>query len=139
MPANQAQSAAAGAATTGVRVGASASGEEDVAVLTLDDRGMVRDCNRSGETLFNYRRSELVWRHVSMLLPQLVDLNLVHNGEPNPQLRFLSRVGRHFQAVTRDGERFASELFLNLLDDTGHGRLSLIVRPVADASRNVER
>jgi PAS domain S-box-containing protein len=105
---------------------------EDMAVLVLDSRGMIRDCNRTGETLFGYRRGELAWRHVSMLLPQLAELDLVPNGQPNPHLRFLNRIGRHFEAATRDGERFACALFLNLLDSTGQGRLSLLVRPVED-------
>jgi PAS domain S-box-containing protein len=105
---------------------------KDVAALTLDDRGMVCDCNRAGEALFRYSRSELVWRHVSMVLPQLAGLEMMANGEPNPRLRFLCRIGRQFQAVTHDGRRFASELFLSLLDSKGHGRLSLIVRPIED-------
>lgn len=117
MPANQPQSVGAG---------------EDVAALTLDERGMICDCNCSSETLFKYRRSEMVWRHVSMLLPQLAELEVMQNHQPNTHLRFLSRIGRHFQAVTQDGAPFASELFLNLLDSTGHGRLSLIVRPVGN-------
>ena len=102
---------------------------EDVASLTLDDHGLVCDCNRAGEALFKYRRSELVWKHVSMLLPQLVDFELMQNGQPNPQLRFLCRIGRYFQAVPKEGAHFPSELFLNRLNNKGKSRLSLIVRP----------
>lgn len=131
MPANHLRAAAAGAAT-GRRSAMSAGSQEDVAALTLDDRGMVCDCNHAGETLFKYRRSEMVWRHVSLLLPQLAGLDLVQDGQPNPRLRFLCRIGRHFQAVTRDGAHFASEIYLNVLDTAGHGRLSLIVRPAPD-------
>ena len=134
-PARVPQRAATGAVGTDRGGRATPSAVEpftDVAALTLDDRGMVCDCNRAGETLFRYARSELVWRHVSMLLPQLAGLEMMANGEPNPRLRFLCRIGRKFHAVTRDGRRFASELFLSLLDNKGHGRLSLIVRPVED-------
>lgn len=100
-----------------------------MAVLRLNDRGMIRDCNRAIETLFNYRRSELVWRHVSILLPQLAEMALLQDGQPNPRLRFQCRIGRHFQALTRDGEQFASELFINFLGSTENSRLLLIVRP----------
>ncbi len=100
-----------------------------MAVLRLNDRGMIRDCNRAIETLFNYRRSELVWRHVSILLPQLAEMTLLQDGQPNPRLRFQCRIGRHFQALTRDGEQFASELFINFLGSTENSRLLLIVRP----------
>lgn len=107
---------------------------DDMAALTLDERGMILDCSHGAETLFKYRRSELVWRHVSMLLPQLAELDLMPNGQPNPRLRFLCRIGRHVQAMTRDGDRFASDLFFNVLDATAHGRLSLIVRPAEDTA-----
>jgi len=109
-----------------------AGSEEHVAVLRLDASGMVRDCNRASEALFKYRRSELVWRPVSMLLPQLAAWELVQNGQPNPQLKFLCRISRRFQAVTRDGRQFATELFFNLLNSAGRGGLSLIVRPPAE-------
>ncbi|MDD5296417.1 MAG: hypothetical protein PHU46_05835 [Rhodocyclaceae bacterium] len=102
----------------------------DVAALTLDDSGMIWHCNRAGEALFKYRRPQLVWRHVSLLLPQFSDLELTLNGQPNPRLRFLCHIGHQFRAVTHNGERFAAELFLNLLDSNARAHLSLIVRPV---------
>jgi hypothetical protein len=107
---------------------------EGVAALRLNDRGLVCDCNSAAEALFKYRRGELAWRHVSMLLPQLAEMELMQNGLPNSRLRFLCRIGRRFQAVAQDGERFASELFLNFFDNIGHGRLSLIVRPAVETS-----
>jgi PAS domain-containing protein len=97
---------------------------------------MIRDCNRAGEALFKYRRRELVWRHVSMLVPQLATSDLMQDGQPNPRLRFLNRIGRRFEAVAHDGERFATDLFLNLLDSTGTGRLSLILHLVEDTTGN---
>jgi PAS domain-containing protein len=107
---------------------------EDVAVLTLDELGMVRDCNRGGELLFRYHHGELVWRHISLLLPELADLQLMPDGEPNPRLRYFCRVGRHLQAVTHDGGGFACELYFNVLDnDPGHDRLVLVVRRTDEA------
>jgi hypothetical protein len=131
MPTNQVLSVAPAGGRRSVIAGGA---REDMAVLTLDDRGMICDCDRASETLFRYRRSELVWQHVSMLLPQLAGLELMSNGQPNPRLRFLCHIGRHFQAVTQDGEHFASELFLNVLDNMGRSRLLLIVRPAEAAS-----
>jgi hypothetical protein len=91
---------------------------------------MIRDCNSSCEALLGYRRRELAWRHVSMLLPKLAQVDLIQNGEPNPHLRFLCRIGQRFQVVPRDREQFAGDLFLNRLD--GRDRLSLIIRPADD-------
>lgn len=117
----------------GKRGGGGAAVEDDVAALTVDARGMIRYCNRAGESLFKYRRSELAWRHVSLLLPELADVDLLENGEVNSRLRFLYHIGRPFRALTQQGERFDGELFLNVLDSSGGGRLSLIVRPSTPA------
>lgn len=105
---------------------------EAEAVLMLDGRGMIFDCNGAGEALFKYRRSELIWQNISTLLPELADIELVQDGQPNAHLRFLCRIGRRFQLLAKDGECVPSELFLNLLDGKGHGRLSLIVCPVEE-------
>lgn len=134
MPANQAQSSTTCRATAGSRVGVSAGAEQDMAVLTLDDRGMVYSCNRAGEALFKYRLRELVCRHISILLPRLADLELMQNGQPNPRLRFLCHIGVQFRATTQNGGSFASELFFNCLDGKGNARSSLIVRPVKEAA-----
>jgi hypothetical protein len=107
---------------------------DDAAALILNDQGMICDCNLASEMLFKYRRGELVWRPVSMLLPQLLEVDLLENGEPNPHLRFLCHIGRQFEVVAQDGERFACELFLNFLGSAEHRRLSLIVRPVKTAT-----
>jgi hypothetical protein len=137
MRANPIQSVAARAASTDGHVGAAAVGKapgaSDPVSLILDNRGMIRDCSGDSETLFKYRHDELIKRHVSLLLPELETLELVRNGEPNHRLRFQCRIGHHFAAVTRDGVHFASKLFLNLLDSSGEGRLSLIVRPTDPA------
>ena len=111
---------------------------EDMAVLTLDGRGMICDCNRAGENLFKYHRNALVWRAISMLLPELAGVALMESGQPNARLRFLCRIGHQFQAVAQDGESFTSALCLNLLDSAGYGRLSLIVSPAGDCALRSE-
>ncbi|MDD5175552.1 MAG: hypothetical protein PHQ05_03890 [Sterolibacterium sp.] len=134
MSAYQAQSVVANAAIVVRRSLIATCTVENMAALALDDRGMIRDCNRASEVLFEYRRRELIWRHVSMLLPQLAELELMQNGQPNPRLRFLCRAGYRYQAVTQNGLRFASKLFFNHLDNAGQGGLSLIVRPTEEVS-----
>lgn len=136
MFANQAQSAAASAATADCRSLAPDGTGEAIAALTLDDRGMIFNCSRASGVLFKYNCSELLCRPVSLLLPQLADWDLIQNGLVNPRLRFLCHIGHYFQAVTQDGEHFASELFFNRLNSTGHGGLMLVVRPVIGGSRH---
>ena len=97
--------------------------------MTLNQRGTICDCNNTSEALFRYHRSELIERQVSLLLPQLAGLELIKNGQVNPRLGYLCRIGRRFQAMTQHGENFACRLYLNLLDNKQHGDLSLIVCP----------
>ena len=123
---------AIGSVTSGRRPPVPVGAGEGAAALALDGRGVICDCDRAGEMLFNYRRSEMVWHHVSMVLPQLSHLSLIRDGQVDPRLHFLSRIGRPFAAATRDGRNFACELFFNVLDGSGRGRVSLIVRQVGE-------
>lgn len=107
---------------------------DELAVLILDEGGRIRHCNPAGESLFKYSRQELVWRPVSLLLPQLAEMDLMSHGRINPRLRFLSRIGRRFQGRARDGEWFHTEIFVNTLGGADSPRLSLIVRPAGKAS-----
>ena len=102
--------------------------ENSVLTLWLDNQGIVRDVDGPCETLFDYRRGELVARHVSMLVPELAELDLAPDGEPNATLRFHSRIGVRFQARKRCGERFLCDLFLNRSYSTESPRLRLLLR-----------
>ena len=97
----------------------------DLAVLTLDDMGVIRDSSRACEQVFGYLPDELVGRHVSMLLPQLPDTELVQEGRINSRLAHLCHCAFSFQARRRDGRCFASELFINLL---GSHNVVILVR-----------
>jgi len=103
--------------------------EDGMATLILDQRGMIRGCNGASEDLFGYRRAEVVWQHVSLLLPQLAGTDLVCNGQINPRLLFLSRIGGYFKAHKLNGERFASDLFFLDLSNPGSTDLRMLVRP----------
>ena len=87
----------------------------DLAVLRLDDLGVIRDSSSACEQVFGYLPEELAGRHVSMLLPQLPDTDLVQEGRINSRLAHLCHCAVAFQARRRDGRCFASELFINLL------------------------
>ncbi|MBW8306275.1 MAG: PAS domain-containing protein [Thiobacillus sp.] len=102
-------------ANTHVSSGVSDAGKIDLAVLTLNDQGVIRDCSRACEQVFGYLPEELAGRHVSMLLPQLPDTDLVQEGRINARLAHLCHCAVAFQARRRDGRCFASELFINLL------------------------
>lgn len=114
-------------ANTHVSSGVSDAGKIDLAVLTLNDHGMIRDCSRACEQVFGYPPEELAGRHVSMLLPQLPDTDLVQEGRINSRLAYLCHCAVAFQARRRDGRCFASELFINLL---GSHNVVILVRRI---------
>ena len=101
---------------------------DHVAGLLLDEHGIVRDCDSASEILFGHRRSEMVAQHVSMLLPQLADIELLSDGQPNSKLRYHCHIGVRYQMRKRSGESIPCELFLNRLHNPGSPPLRLIVR-----------
>jgi PAS domain-containing protein len=108
-------------------IGAAADADMPAALM-LDESGIIRDCERGVEGLFGYKRPELVWRHVSLLLPQLAGIPLLKNGEVNHQFCFHCRIGNSFQARAKDGACFGTLLFLNDIGRPGSPKLRLIVR-----------
>lgn len=102
--------------------------DEELAALTLDQEGRICDCNEPAEELFGFNLDELVTRPISFLLPQLRDVEWIQNGALNPRLSFFCQIGRHFNAVRRDGTLFASRLFFHDLDNGKTSNLRLIIR-----------
>jgi len=97
--------------------------------LTMDDRGMICDCSRAGETLFGYSLKDLVWKPISRLLPELSGIQLVKNGKFNSQLAFLSRCGQPFLAVNRLGTICLNNLHFVLRNYAGKYVIKVIVQP----------
>lgn len=96
---------------------------------TLDERGMICDCSKASEKLFGYSRKDLVWQHVSKLLPELSEMTLVKNGQFNHQLCFLSRCGRRYQGINRLGYVFLNNLYFVLLNFAGKYTIRVILQP----------
>lgn len=88
----------------------------ELAMLRLDDQGVIRDCSQACEPVFGYSPGELAGRHISILIPQLQDVELVEEGRINARLAHLCHCAISFQARRRDGHHFAGELFINRLD-----------------------
>jgi len=104
-------------------------GEEDMALLTLHDNGLIKDCNITCTKLLSCEFDKLCLQHISNFFPQLAQVTLVDNKSTNPSLRFLSRVGHHFEAVDMMGLHFACKLFFNDIEEFGRHYLRVIVRP----------
>ena len=75
------------------------------AILLVDDRGMIAHANAQAETLFGYRREELIAKPVEMLLPErLRAAHVEQRGDyaGNPRARAMGAGGELF-ARRKDG------------------------------------
>jgi len=101
---------------------------DEVAALMLDPEGRIRDCNETAEELFGFHHDELVTKPIESLFPQLSDIEWLQNGLLNPRLSYFCHIGRQFNAIRRDGTRFASRLFFNELHNREAPHLRLLIR-----------
>jgi len=100
-------------------------------VLTLHYNGMITDCNKAGGKLLGCLPSELIWQHVSRLLPQLKNIALMQGQNLNPYLRFLSRVGYKFDVISLKGVHLVCKVFFCEIGCMGHRFLRVIVCPLS--------
>jgi len=87
----------------------------DLAMIALNDKGVILNSCPTCEQVFGYRQDELGGRHVSILLPHMKDTELVLEDRINTRLAFLCHCAIPFQARHRDGNYFNIELFINRL------------------------
>ena len=104
--------------------------EGELAVLVLSDEGIIHDCNRAGANLLGYLPRNLPKLHISSVLPKLAKIELIKGARANPYLRFLSRIGHHFEVVSMNGVHFEGKLFFSDVEDCGVHRLIVMIQPV---------
>ena len=105
--------------------------DENRLVLTLHYNGMITECNKAGSRLLGCLPSELIWQHVSRLLPQLKNVALMEGSNLNPYLHFLSRVGYKFEVISLRGARLFAKVFFCEIGDMEHRFLRIIVCPLS--------
>lgn len=67
----------------------SGAGSAHLAMLALDDMGVIHDCSQACEEMFGYPQDELTGSHISRLLPQLGETELVREDRINSRLAYL--------------------------------------------------
>jgi light-regulated signal transduction histidine kinase (bacteriophytochrome) len=105
--------------------------DENRLVLTLHFNGMITECNRAGSRLLGCLPSELIWQHVSRLLPQLKNVALMEGSNLNPYLHFLSRVGYKFDVISHRGARLVARVFFCEIGSMEHRFLRVIICPLS--------
>ncbi len=100
--------------------------------LVLNELGMICDWNSQFRDWLGYRRSDLVFRHISVLLPKLAEIKLMCGKQINPRLRFLFRIGHRFQLVDFGGKYFEGTLFINEMENRGRRYLRTTILPTKE-------
>lgn len=98
--------------------------------VTLNEEGMICWCDFPAMNKSGYRPSDLIWHHISVLLPELEGIALTCDGEINPRLRFFSRIGRPFQMKMLEDKYLAARLFIRNIDKPGRRYLRAMIFPV---------
>lgn len=97
------------------------------AFITVDEGGMIQDCEGDVECMLDYSPKRLQGKHVSVILPRLKYAELVQNGIVNPSLSYLCHIGLLFQVRRRDLDQFLGHLSIVDLRNSDDRRLRLRV------------
>jgi hypothetical protein len=92
---------------------------------------MITECNKAGGKLLGCLPSELIWQHISRLLPQLKNVALMEGPNLNPYLHFLSRVGYKFEVISLRGARLIAKVFFCEIGDMEQRFLRIIICPLS--------
>jgi len=111
------------------------SEQNDLPALSLDERGMILDCNKQFEMRTGFKWHDLVWHHITNVFPQLTPADFIQAGQVYPLPDYLIRCGQLYQAKDRRGVTFNSNLIFVRLEHEGVRSLRLIVCPSEDATK----
>ena len=104
------------------------------AIIVVDARGKIVVVNGQTESLFGYRRDEILGRPIETLLPQRVastHADHVRDFFLSPVVRFIGHAGELF-ARRKDGTEFPAEISLGPFDSEDGILVSCAVRDISD-------
>ena len=98
-------------------------------VLLLDDQGFIQEYSQSVESQFGYHRSQLLRQHISCLIPQLSEIDLILEGHLNPLLNYICHCDHIFEALNSRSDIIICNLGFVRIEYNARRFLRLIVRP----------
>ncbi|SER20475.1 hypothetical protein SAMN05421690_101255 [Nitrosomonas sp. Nm51] len=105
--------------------------ESKPAIFMLSEDGVILETNDEGARLLDYSPGQVDKPHISRVIPQLAEIDLLEDGERvNTYLRFLSRIGRHFNVTGMNGAHFSGELYFNDTNTFDQHRIIVTIYPV---------
>jgi PAS domain-containing protein len=102
--------------------------DKGVAFLTLDEAGAIVDCDGPVEQMFGYAPRDLIFQHISKLIPRLQYMDLMQGGRLNSRLHYLCHIGLPFSVQPHESGQFLGYLSLTDLSDQVARRVRLGVR-----------
>jgi PAS domain S-box-containing protein len=90
--------------------------------VRIDDNGTIQDSFGQIEEMFGYWFEELKGRHISMLLPDLANAELVVNNRVNSAILFRCHCSIPFRGVNKHGHEHKYLVYMNLLSAPQSGR-----------------
>ena len=105
------------------------------AIISADDRGVVRRFNRGAEDIFGYRATEIIGRPLDILIPER--FRKAHRGHmaafaaSRDTSRMMNQRGE-IAGLRRDGTEFPAEASIAKLDVSGRPILTIILRDITE-------
>ncbi|MCK5273193.1 MAG: PAS domain S-box protein, partial [Alphaproteobacteria bacterium] len=105
------------------------------AIISVDDRGMVRRFNRGAEAVFGYRSSEIIGRPLDILIPKHFRKghrsHMANFDRAAESSRLMNDRGEIF-GLRRDGAEFPAEASIVRLEGDGRPVFTVIMRNIAE-------
>lgn len=101
-----------------------------MAILILNDNSRIHHCNSRSSLLLGWKADCLVGQNVSVVLPELTEINLISNEHINPQLRFWARIGHRFEVFGQYGDLFKCQINFNRNEYYGQHYTQLIIHTI---------
>ena len=105
------------------------------AIISVDDRGMVRRFNRGAEAVFGYRSSEIIGRPLDILIPERFRKD--HRGHmakfdrATESSRLMNERGEIY-GLRKNGDEFPAEASIVRLEGDGKPVFTVIMRDVTE-------
>ena len=101
---------------------------EAFAVMIVSEQGLIYDCSEKGASLLGWMQHDLIGRSVAEVIPKLASVTLLKQGRANAYLRFLSRIGHHFELIGKNDMRTTGEIFFSDVQQEGVHYLLLTIQ-----------
>jgi len=106
------------------------SSEAQTAVLILNENGFICGCNNAAAELLEGSCHKIAGQHISTIVPQFLQAELLQEGKINPNMRYLSHIGYPFSLRSSNENTIDCNLFFNEINANGKLSFRLILRPI---------